>query len=273
MKIKFGICSLLILLMLFASCSASKHVTYFQSKEKRKGRIVNIPSYRLQNSIRFQPDDILGITINVPGEPIVATDYNLPLIPQATAENSSEESVNVGGVGRQAFLIKKDGTIDFPVIGTIAVAGYTQGELEEYLKEMCMKTLLAPPIVTVRIMNFDILLSGEVNSPGRKRIDKDQINLFEALALAGDMTIYGKRDDIMLKRQRPDGGYSLISLDISKENIISSPYYFLKQNDEIYVKPNNAKAQVADISPRLNVVLGVTSFVLSVATFAILLTK
>ena len=272
MKIKIGIYSLFILFLMFESCSSSKNVTYFQSRVNKKGRIVNIPSYRNESTIRFQPDDILGITVNVPGEPGVASEYNLSLIPKANSENS-EDNVDMG-MGRQTYLIKKDGTIDLPVVGKIAVAGYTQVELEEYLKEVCMRTLLEPPIITVRLLNFDILVTGEVNSPGKIRVDnRDNINILQVLALAGDMTIYGKRDDVILLRQRPDGGYTSISLDISKENIISSPYFFLRQNDALYIKPNNAKTQSADISPRLNVILSVTSFLMSTATFIILLTN
>ena len=272
MKIKFSIYSLFILFLMLESCSSSKNVTYFQARGSRKGMIVHIPSYRNESIIRFQPDDILGITVNVPGEPIVALDYNLPLVPKANAENSNEENVDPG-VGRQTFLVKKDGTIDFPMVGKVSVAGYTQAELEDHLKEMCMRTLLEPPIITVRLLNFDILVTGEVNSPGKKRIDKDNVNILEALALAGDMTIYGKRDNVTLIRQNPDGSYTRVSLDISRESIISSPYFFLRQNDELYIQPNNARTQSADISPRLNVVLSVTSFLMSAATFVILLTK
>jgi len=271
MKIKFGIYSLFVLLLALGSCTSSKKVTYFQSSENRKGKIVDLPSYRKESVVRFRPDDVLGITVNVPGESGVASDYNLPLVPQATAENSGED-INQG-IGRQTYLVAKDGTIDFPVIGTIKVVGYTQGELEKYLKKRIMEKLIEPPVITVRLLNFSIYITGEVNRPGRIGVDKDNINILEALALAGDMTIYGKRDDIMLKRQNLDGGYTRISLDLSREDIISSPYYFLQQNDELYIKPNNARAQAADISPSLNVILGVGSFMMSLVTFILMLSK
>ena len=271
MKIKISIYSFLVLFLILESCSSSKNVTYFQTRENRKGRVVHIPSFRNESTIRFKPDDILAITVNVPGESAVASDFNLPLVPTANAENSG--NVIDQGMGRQSFLIGKDGTIDYPMVGVITVAGYTQAELEAYLKEICMRTLLEPPIITVRLLNFDILVTGEVNSPGRKRIDRDNINILEVLALAGEMTIYGKRDDITLFRPTPDGGYIRASLDISKESIISSPYFYLQQNDEIYVKPNNAKTQAADISPRLSVVLGIISFLMTAANFVLFLTN
>lgn len=274
MKIKFGIYSFsLLLLLILASCGASRKVTYLQSKESRKGRIVDLPSPRLENVIRFQPDDILGITVNVPGESSVATDYNLPLVPTANTENTSELSINQG-VGRQAFLVSKEGTIDFPVIGIIKVAGFTQSEMEKYLKERLKEKLVAPTVVTVRLLNFNISFIGEVNRPGIIAVNRDHINLLEALALAGDMTISGKRDDIRVLRPKQEGGgYTEVSLDLSRESVIFSPYFYLKQNDIVYVQPITQKTQSADIGPWLSNGLGIASFMMSFVTFVLMLTK
>jgi len=136
-----------------------------------------------------------------------------------------------------------------------------------------MQEMYALPIITVRLMNFTITVIGEVTRPGKISIVGDNINLLQALSLAGDMTVYGKRDDVVLIRQTPDGGYLRASLDISREDIISSPFFFLQQNDELYVKPNNARAQAADIGPRLNVILGISSFMMTLVTFALMLSK
>jgi len=272
MKIKIGVYSCFFLLLIMASCVSSKKVPYFQSEENRQGKEVDIPSYRLQSTVRFQPDDILSVTVNFPGLPEIASDYNLPLVPAANSENSME-SVDQG-VGRQTFLIKKDGTIDYPVIGTIKVAGYTQGELEEYLKKRIMeKTPGTPPLITVRMLNFKIYVTGEVNRPGPYTVDRDNINVLQALALAGDMTIYGQRDDIVLFRHLPDGKIKRISLDISKESALSDPYYYLQQNDEIYVKPVKAKSQTADISPMLSIGMAVVTFAIGIINFVLLVSK
>jgi len=258
--------------MMITSCISSKRVTYFQSGAKKNEKVVDIPSYRLESVVRFKPDDILAITVNVPEEPSVAAMFNLPMVPQATPENSTEDFVSTGS-GRQTFLINKQGEIDYPVLGKIKVTGLNQDELENHLKDRLREYVKVPTVVTVRLMNFKILVTGEVNSPGFKAVEKDQINLLEALALAGDMTIYGKRDDILLKRQLPNGSYRHVKLDINKLNIIESPYFFLQQNDAIYVKPIKAKSQTADISPMLNVVTGVISFSLSLVTFILMITK
>ena len=274
MKIKSVVYFLFcLLLMLEASCSSSKKMQYFQSQERRKGMVIpNIPSYMSKNTVRFQPDDVLGITVNVPGEQGIANDYNLPVVPAATTENSNEDEIRTG-IGRQAFLISKEGTIDFPVLGVIKAAGFTQGELEKYIKERLRGILIAPSVVTVRLLNFTLTVTGEVGRPGTFTVMKDHINILEALALAGDMTVYGKRDDITLLRPKPDGNYERISLDISKESIISSPYFFLHQNDILYVMPTKAKSQSADTSPWLNVGMGITSFAISLVTFAIFLSN
>jgi polysaccharide export outer membrane protein len=261
MKNKIGNYTLFCLLLLLMTSCASKNFIYFQSKEDRKGQIFDLPSYRNESTVRFQPDDVLGITVNVPGEQAVASDYNLPLVPAANSENSSAD-INLG-IGRQTFLIDKDGTIDFPVLGTLKVAGYTQSELEKYLKERLSEKLVAQSVVTVRLLNFTIYFIGEVNSPGPMTVTRDNINLLQALSLARDLTPYGKRDDIRIFRQKPDGGYTEMSLDISKEDIISSPYYFLQQNDQIYVPPTRVKSQSADISPRYSFILGVASLAFS----------
>jgi len=264
----------LLLLMALASCGASKKMTYFQPKVERKANdVVDIPSYRLQSVVRFKPDDVLGISVNIPGEGGIASDYNLPLIPSATSENTGEGSPVNTGMGRQAFWIKKDGNIDFPVIGLVKAAGFTQSELEDELKERLREKVTIPALVTVRLLNFSITLSGEVNRPGTYPVSEDNINLYKALALAGDMTIYGKRDNVTLLRQMPDGVYKRIYLDMSKEDIISNPYFFLQQRDEIYVAPISSRTQATDSSPRLNLVTAIGSFAMSLTTFILMLTK
>ena len=154
MKIKIAYFLFFVALILTSSCQSRKF-TLLQTKEVRKGKVVDLPSYQVENTIRFMPDDILGITVNVPGEQLVATDYNLPLVPTATSENSTEDNVSTGS-GRQAFLIRKDGMIDFPVLGMIKAAGFTQAEFEDYLKQLLSEKLLSPTVVTVRLQNFTI---------------------------------------------------------------------------------------------------------------------
>jgi len=262
MKIKIEVYFFFFLTLILTSSCASRKYIFFQTSEERKGKEVNLPSLRNKNIIRFQPDDILAITVNVPGEQLVATDYNLPLVPSATSENSTEDNVSTGS-GRQAFLIRKDGMIDFPVLGMIKAAGFTQAEFEDYLKQLLSEKLKSPAVVTVRLQNFQIWLTGEIGN-GAYTVSRDHISLLEALALGGGLPPYGKRDDIVIFRPTPDGGYTRASVDISREDIIWSPYFFLHQNDIVYVPPIRTRTQSIDISPRYSFVLGVASLAFTV---------
>ena len=273
MRSKFGVYILFILLLVLGSCSSSKNVTYFQSSKSRKGEVVDLPSYRNSNTVRFRPDDILGITVHVPAQQVVASDYNLPLTSGVTPGMIGSSTSQIGQSSPQStYQIRKDGTIDFPGIGNIKVAGYTQEELENYIKQRIAERVKVPTIVNVSFLNFTFTILGEVSSPGKKVVERDNINLFDALSLAGDMTIFGIRDDVELWRETPDGGYKVISLDISKEEIISSPYFFLQQNDRLYIKPNKGKSQQAD-SPRLNYIFSIVSFSISMLSFALMISK
>jgi len=272
MRFKYGVYFLLVLLIILESCGSAKKVIYFQSKDVRQGRVVDIPSYRLEKVVRFKPDDLLGITVNIPEEPSLAPDYNLPLVPIANQDNTSEGYVNQG-MGRQSYLVKKDGTIDFPVLGNIKIEGFTRGELETFLKESIMKNITVEPVITARLQNFVIFVTGEVRNPGRILVDRDNINILEALAMADDMTLYAKRDDIDLFRRNHEGGYTRISLDISREDIISSEYFFLEQNDAIYVKQNNVRTQSASISPTIGSIIGISNLLMTAVTFILMLSR
>jgi polysaccharide export outer membrane protein len=259
-----------LLLVSISSCSSYKKVPYLQTGEKV--RELDLSSFYRENTVRFQSDDVLSITVNVLGEQSVASDFNLPLQPSGTTDNSSESFVNQG-VGRQTYMVTKAGEIDFPVLGLIKVSGYTQAELEQEMKRLLREYLKVDPVVTVRLMNFRISVLGEVNRPGQYSISKDHINILEVLSLAGDMTIYGKRDDVWLIREMPDGAVKMLSLDISAVEVISSPHFYLRQNDMVYVVPNKVRAQASDVSPQLGTVISVASFLMSFVSFVLLLAR
>jgi polysaccharide export outer membrane protein len=259
-----------LLLVSISSCTSYKKVPYLQTKEKTKE--MDLSSFYKENTVRFQPDDVLGITINVVGEQSVAYDFNLPLQPSGTTDNSSESYVD-RGVGRQTYMVNKEGAIDFPVLGLIKVSGYTQGELEKFIKTSLRGYLKVDPVVTVRLVNFRISVLGEVNRPGQYSIGKDHINILEVLSLAGDMTIYGKRDDVWLIREMPDGEVKMLSLDITDVHVVSSPHFYLRQNDMVYVIPNKMRAQASDISPQLGTVISVAGFLMSFISFVLLLAR
>jgi polysaccharide export outer membrane protein len=238
-------------------------MSYFQGK----GGLTEFEttSYAEKSIVRFQPDDVLAITVNVVGEQKIALDYNLPIQPSATSFDSNGEYVDQN-VGRQTYLVSKNGDIDFPTLGIIKVSGYTQEELQEYIKQMLQGRMKIDPVVTVRLMNFRIMVLGEVSRPGQYTINKTRIDLFEAITLAGDMTIFGKRENVWIRRQLQDGTFKYVKLDLRKADVTTSPYFYLCQNDMIYIQPNQAKALQSDIS-LWSTIMSMVSFLMGVITF------
>ena len=253
--------------LLAISCTSYKKIPYLQTK----GNVDEIDLFTLAkgSTVRFQPDDVLSITFNTPEEQSIAYDYNLPLQPAAT--NPGEMNINMG-TGRQTFMVNKEGEVDIPVLGLIKVEGFTQAELENHLKKTLRKQLKVDPVVTVRLMNFRINVIGEVNRPGAHIItDRDHVNVLEALSMAGDMTLFGSRDKVFVLREMPDGKLKKVKLDISKADVTSNPYFYLRQNDIVYVEPSKVRAQTADISPALGTAISLATFAMSMTFFCITL--
>ena len=273
MNMKFSIWfyAFCLLLVTLTSCSSYKKVPYLQTGDQDFSEI-SLSSLYAENIVRFQPDDVLSITINLPGEQAVAYDFNLPIQPSATSENSGEDIFS-SGVGRQTYQVNKKGEIDFPFLGSIKVSGYTKDELEVYFKESLRKFLKVDPIVTIRLLNFRISILGEVRKPGQYSVSKDHLNILEALTLAGDMSLYGKRDNVRLMRLMPDGDLKIVQLDISSADIVSSPYFYLHQDDMLYVQPNKTLARSSDIGSQTNILFNVASILISLASLIVVITN
>lgn len=173
----------------------------------------------------------------------------------------------------QQYLVDNRGNIDFPVLGTLHIAGLTKGEAESLIREKLKGYIKENTIVTVRMANYKISVIGEVNRPGTFTISNEKVNLFEALAMAGDMTVYGLRDNVRLIREDTDGHQHIITLNMNRADIIQSPYYYLQQNDILYVTPNKTKAKTADISASTTIWFSVVSTLVSLASLIITIAK
>jgi polysaccharide export outer membrane protein len=258
--------------MLFGviSCTSYKQTPYFQKKGDPEE--FETQSHLDKSAIRLQADDVLSIIVNVVGEQKIALDYNLPLYPVVNSlENDDGEYVDAS-MGRQTYLVSGNGEIDFPNLGYIKVTSYTLEELQEYIKRLLRERMKMDPVVTVRLMNFKIIVTGEVSKPGQYTINKSRIDLFEALALAGDLTIYGMRENVTVRRQLQDGSFKYAKLDVSKADITTSPYFYLRQNDMIYVQPNKIKSMQSDIS-LWSTVVNMVTFLMGVVTFVTVYTQ
>lgn len=255
--------------VLLSSCTSYKQVPYVQDGFS-KDHEIDFPVNFHAQQVRIIPLDQLMISVNASREPSVAAAFNLPVQPLVT-EGSAE--IISAGVGRQSYIVDEAGVIDFPVLGAIKVQGMTREELESYLKEELKAYIREEPVVTVRLMNFRISVLGEVARPGQYTISRERINLLEALSLCGDMTLYGKRDNVTLIREQADGSLKKVRLDVSSAEVINSPYFYLQQNDILYVQPNKARAQSSDIGSQTGIWISLGSMMLTVASLIIVVVK
>ena len=258
-RIKF---LLLASLIAMASWTSYKKVPYLQNSaevdESAKSELYDA---------RIQPKDMLTITVSSE-KPEAAAPFNLTV---RSAMNSTNGGNSGNTLNSQAalltYLVDNEGNINYPILGELHVAGMTKGELEDYIKERIKSNFTTDPIVTVRMSNYKITVLGEVNSPGVKNISDEKVNVLEAVAMAGDLTLFGKRDNVKLLRENGDGTKKIVTLDLNDANIIHSPYYHLQQNDILYVEPNKAKARGADISGMTSMMFSATSLLMAVITF------
>ena len=262
--------SITILMVAFtlASCQSYKRVPYLQSYESLtdKGyKEIVINEVNQQDTLydaRIQPKDLLSITVNTT-DPQAAAPFNLTV---QTPLNAALTNINTTTQPTlQQYLVNNSGEIDFPVIGTLRVGGLTKNEAESLIRERLRPYLKEAPIVTVRMANYKISVLGEVARPGSFTIGNEKVNVLEALAMAGDMTIYGVRDNVKLIREDESGKRKIINLDLNDAGIVTSPYYYLKQNDILYVTPNETKAKNSDIGNSTTLWVSSISILVSIA--------
>ncbi|MBR4920444.1 MAG: polysaccharide biosynthesis/export family protein [Prevotella sp.] len=243
-----------------SSCSSSKNVAYIQNSDQ-----FDAARSTYLYDARIMPKDVLTITVNTVN-PEAAEPFNLVV---STALNTSNGGRNLGqSRALQTYLVGNDGTINFPVLGQLHVGGLTKSECETMIHDKILPYLNAKenPVVTVRMANYKISVIGEVARPGVFTVGNEKINIFEALAQAGDLTIYGVRDRVKLIREEYNGQKNVYTLNLNDVNIISSPYYYLQQNDIVYVEPNKVKARNSGIGQSTSLWLTSTSILVSLAS-------
>lgn len=230
--------------LILGSCSAPKTITYFQDMHPVEAELT-LPATA---EIKVMPKDKLSIIVNSP-EPRISSLFNLPVVSQQVGSVSSSSASGTSGRGVSGYTIDVNGNIDFPVLGTIHVAGMTREQVAAYIKkELISREQVKDPIVTVEFVNLTISVLGEVKSPGRYSIEKDQLTIVEALAQAGDLTIHGKRDQVTVLRTEGNKQHSYVVDLCSAANITSSPVYYLQQGDVVYVEPNGTRARQSTVN-------------------------
>ncbi|MGO4770128.1 polysaccharide biosynthesis/export family protein [Flavobacterium sp. W22_SRS_FK3] len=245
---------LFIVLGLFFSCASKKDIVYYQNIDAINTS-QNIASYE----VKIQPDDLLMIIVSAE-DPEIAIPFNLSTI---STQNSSNLQLATGQQTIQSYLVDRSGNIEFPVLGKLQVGGLSRTEVLQLLKDK-VGVYIKNPIINLRITNFKISLQGEVNVPGTYSVASERVTLIEALSMAKDLTIYGKRHNILIIREM-NGVKSYNRVDITKADFINSPFYYLAQNDVVYVQPNNVKVNASAVGPNTSVIISAVSLLITIS--------
>ena len=243
--------------VMLTGCGSVKNIAYLQNSDS-----INFDNSRFLYDARIMPKDQLSITVNTT-TPDASLPFNLLL------QNEYTQGRNMSASGMlMPYLVDNDGFINFPIIGRLHVAGLTKSEAERLIFEKIRPYMAESenPVVTVRMSSYSVSVLGEVNRPGSFQVSREKITILEALAQAGDLTIYGVRDKVKLIREDATGKKQIVTLNLNDANIVNSPYYYLQQNDVVYVEPNNIKAQNSKVGQTTTLWFSATSILVSLTS-------
>lgn len=265
--IKTSIRLLLLLLAatLFYGCRSTKNIAYLQDVETLTDE--QLQKSALQYDVTIKPNDLLRIIVSGAEDADTYFPFNLTTsVPYG--ENATQSTPTL-----QSYLVDSKGTINFPVLGKLYVVRLTTAQVKQLIVEKLTAYLKGNVVVTVRLASFRISVLGEVERPGLFTVTDEKISLLQALSMAGDLTIYGRRDVVKILREGPDGQKSITTLNLNNKNLIFSPYYYLRQGDVVYVEPNKARAKGAGVGTATNVVFSVVSVVIGVASLIVTIAR
>lgn len=238
----------LVIIFLSQSCATKKDILYFQDSKKNNLEDIHFEASKIQHN------DILSIVVTTP-LPEAAIPYNIQSLGTA--------NFDIEALKLQGYLVSKDGIIDFPILGKIELGGLTIDTAEQKIKSLLVEgNHLKNASVNVRLLNAKVTILGDVRLPGTFNFSEQSITLPQALGYSGDLTITGKRKDIMIIREE-NGVRSINHIDLTKTDWFSSPYYYIKPNDVIVVNPNKARIKSAGFIGNAGNVLTIASLILS----------
>lgn len=242
MKFRMSFLFATFVVMFVSSCSTPKEIAYFQDLRPGETSL----SITSPVEIRLRAKDEISIIVNSKDREL-SNLFNLPIIARQVGNSTSQYENTAQGVS--GYVVDNDGCIDFPVIGKIKVMGMTRQEVAQTVKSQLMeKELVKDPVVTVKFTNLSLAVLGEVARPGRYVIDRDKVTILDAIAMAGDLTIYGKRKNVTVQREE-NGTQHVYTVNLCKAgDLYSSPVYYLQQNDVIYVAPNDTRANQSTVN-------------------------
>ena len=250
---------ILISLSIFlSSCGSKQDIVYFQNID-----FVGISKSINNYNLTIRPADLLTISVSALDQD-AARPFNLPTSNFSFGGETSREE-------QQTYLVDANGQIDFPVLGKLKLAELTRIQATELIKELLVD-YIKNPIVNIRTVNFKVTVLGEVNNPGSYTVPNERITILEALGLAGDMTIQAKRNNLLLIREEINGSKTYERVDMTSVELFNSPVYYLKQNDVIYVEPNNSRVKSSTVGPNVGATLSVIGSLFSAVALIISIT-
>ena len=238
--------------MSVASCTSYKKVPYLQNSR-------DLDAQQLQAAVYepvIQPNDLLNIVVNSGQDEKVAIAYNLPVQSDM-----------------QAYIVNAKGCVNVPNVGEVSLAGLTISQAEEAVLDKVKGAFAVPPVVIVRFADYKISVLGEVASPGTYNSKNGRMNILEALSLAGDLTLYGQRDNVKIIREVANGEKKVYEINLNDAALLNSPLYNLQQNDVVYVTPNKSRAKGADVSASTSLWISGTSIAISIANLILNITR
>ncbi|MCL2649429.1 MAG: polysaccharide export protein [Candidatus Azobacteroides sp.] len=240
------------ILLLLTSCGSSKNIIYFQNAPIQNNPSNDVSKYE----IHIANNDNLLITVSSKN-PQAAEVFNVIKLDRSTSTQNLQW---------QGFLVDQFGNINFPLIGTIHLSGLTKSQAISLLQEK-ISAFIDDPVVNIRFMNYKVTVLGEVNRPGSYTVDDEKLTVVQSLGLAGDMTIYGNRRNIMVCREVL-GEKLFYNVDITSPDVFNSPVYYLQQNDVVYVEPNKAKIRTStNYTQNFSLGISLVSLLLTIALF------
>lgn len=250
---------LILIAFAFSSCVSRKSYVYVNNISE------GISSQTASYEPVIKPDDLLVITVSSP-IPEAALRFNL-LSSQASQSTNVTTPQQLQDEVFYTYLVDFEGNVTFPVLGVLKIGGLKKSEAIQKINT-ALKSYITEPITTIRIMNYKISVLGEVAAPGEKKLTTERVTLPEAISLAGDMTTFGRRDNVLVIRE-VDGKKTFTYVDMTKADLLNSPVYYLAQNDLVIVEPNKPKINGSAIGPNLSIIITSASLVLAVVALII----
>jgi polysaccharide export outer membrane protein len=245
--------ALLLVMLLFTSCGSTKKMVYFQDTET-----VQLNETVVNFEPKIQVGDVLSINVST-----IEAEAAIPF-------NLYETPIIGNGVSNAiplTYLVNAAGEIYFPVIGKLNVEGFTTMEINDKLTT-AIEAYIKQPIINIRLTNFRVTIMGEVKNPGTYAVPNERISILEAIGLAGDLTIQGKRKNVTLIREQNEQR-QFVNIDLTNKQLFSSPYFYLAQNDVIYVEPNKTRVNASAVGPNTGVIVSSVSILITLLALLI----